>query len=86
MDWCSGQCGDELGSVDMSDQQTRIGTALAATATQVMLLGSGELGKVAVELQRLEEVIAVDQYPNAPAMQVATAATSSCLTSRPYAH
>ena len=57
----------------MSDQQTRIGTALAATATRVMLLGSGELGKeVAVELQRLGvEVIAVDRYPNAPAMQVA---------------
>ena len=57
----------------MSDQQTRIGTALAATATRVMLLGSGELGKeIAVELQRLGvEVIAVDRYPNAPAMQVA---------------
>lgn len=38
-----------------------------------MLLGSGELGKeVAIELQRLgAEVIAVDRYPNAPAMQVA---------------
>jgi phosphoribosylglycinamide formyltransferase 2 len=38
-----------------------------------MLLGSGELGKeVAIELQRLGvEVIAVDRYPNAPAMQVA---------------
>jgi len=38
-----------------------------------MLLGSGELGKeVALELQRLGvEVIAVDRYPNAPAMQVA---------------
>ena len=57
----------------MSDEQTRIGTALAATATRVMLLGSGELGKeVALELQRLGvEVIAVDRYPNAPAMQVA---------------
>ena len=57
----------------MSDEQTRIGTALAATATRVMLLGSGELGKeVALELQRLGvEVIAVDRYPKAPAMQVA---------------
>jgi phosphoribosylglycinamide formyltransferase 2 len=57
----------------VSDEQTRIGTALAATATRVMLLGSGELGKeVALELQRLGvEVIAVDRYPNAPAMQVA---------------
>jgi phosphoribosylglycinamide formyltransferase 2 len=38
-----------------------------------MLLGSGELGKeVAIELQRLGvEVIAVDRYPHAPAMQVA---------------
>jgi phosphoribosylglycinamide formyltransferase 2 len=38
-----------------------------------MLLGSGELGKeVAIELQRLgAEVIAVDRYANAPAMQVA---------------
>ena len=51
----------------------RIGTPLSDTATRVMLLGSGELGKeVAIELQRLgAEVIAVDRYPNAPAMQVA---------------
>ena len=52
---------------------TTIGTPLSAVATRVMLLGSGELGKeVAIELQRLGvEVIAVDRYPNAPAMQVA---------------
>ena len=52
---------------------TRIGTPLTANATRVMLLGAGELGKeVAIELQRLgAEVIAVDRYPNAPAMQVA---------------
>ena len=52
---------------------TRIGTPLSDTATRVMLLGAGELGKeVAIELQRLGvEVIAVDRYPNAPAMQVA---------------
>ncbi|NEX91626.1 formate-dependent phosphoribosylglycinamide formyltransferase [Caulobacter sp. 17J65-9] len=51
----------------------RLGTPLSPTATKVMLLGSGELGKeVAIELQRLGvEVIAVDRYPNAPAMQVA---------------
>ncbi|MCS6622751.1 formate-dependent phosphoribosylglycinamide formyltransferase [Roseibacterium beibuensis] len=51
----------------------RIGTPLSETATRVMLLGAGELGKeVAIELQRLGvEVIAVDRYPNAPAMQVA---------------
>jgi phosphoribosylglycinamide formyltransferase 2 len=51
----------------------QIGTPLSPTATRVMLLGSGELGKeVAIELQRLGvEVIAVDSYENAPAMQVA---------------
>jgi len=51
----------------------RIGTPLSDTALRVMLLGAGELGKeVAIELQRLGvEVIAVDRYPNAPAMQVA---------------
>ncbi len=50
-----------------------IGTPLSASATRVMLLGAGELGKeVAIELQRLGvEVIAVDRYANAPAMQVA---------------
>ena len=51
----------------------RIGTPLSPTATKVMMLGSGELGKeVVIELQRLGvEVIAVDRYENAPAMQVA---------------
>ncbi|MGZ9113503.1 MAG: formate-dependent phosphoribosylglycinamide formyltransferase [Brevundimonas sp.] len=51
----------------------RLGTPLSDTAVRVMLLGAGELGKeVAIELQRLGvEVIAVDRYPNAPAMQVA---------------
>lgn len=50
-----------------------IGTPLTASATKLLLLGSGELGKeVAIEAQRLGvEVIAVDRYPNAPAMQVA---------------
>ena len=50
-----------------------IGTPLSPTATRVMLLGSGELGKeVVIELQRLGvEVIAIDRYANAPAMQVA---------------
>lgn len=49
------------------------GTPFTDTAIRVMLLGSGELGKeVAIELQRLAvEVIAVDRYANAPAMQVA---------------
>lgn len=51
----------------------RIGTPLSPSAIRVMLLGSGELGKeVAIELQRYgAEVIAVDRYENAPAMQVA---------------
>ncbi len=50
-----------------------IGTPLSPTATKVLMLGSGELGKeVVIELQRLGvEVIAVDRYENAPAMQVA---------------
>ncbi|KAF0234419.1 MAG: putative phosphoribosylglycinamide formyltransferase [Desulfovibrionaceae bacterium] len=52
---------------------TTIGTPLTSSATKILLLGSGELGKeVAIEAQRLGvEVIAVDRYPNAPAMQVA---------------
>ncbi|WP_111657387.1 formate-dependent phosphoribosylglycinamide formyltransferase [Isoalcanivorax indicus] len=50
-----------------------LGTPLSPTATRVLLLGSGELGKeVVIALQRLGcEVIAVDRYANAPAMQVA---------------
>ena len=52
---------------------TPIGTPLSPSATRVLLLGCGELGKeVAIELQRFGvEVIAVDRYANAPAMQVA---------------
>ena len=51
----------------------RLGTPLSESGFRVLLLGSGELGKeVAIELQRLGvEVIAVDRYANAPAMQVA---------------
>lgn len=50
-----------------------IGTPLTKTAFRVLFCGSGELGKeVVIELQRLGvEVIAVDRYANAPAMQVA---------------
>lgn len=50
-----------------------IGTPLSPGAKKVLFCGSGELGKeVAIELQRLGvEVIAVDRYANAPAMQVA---------------
>lgn len=52
---------------------TTIGTPGALGATRLMLLGAGELGKeVAIEAQRLGlEVIAVDRYDRAPAMQVA---------------
>ena len=51
----------------------KIGTPLSASATRVMLLGSGELGKeVIIAMQRLGvEVIAVDRYENAPGHQVA---------------
>jgi phosphoribosylglycinamide formyltransferase 2 len=51
----------------------KIGTPLSPSATRVMLLGSGELGKeVIIALQRLGvEVIAVDRYANAPGHQVA---------------
>jgi phosphoribosylglycinamide formyltransferase 2 len=51
----------------------KIGTPLTDGATRLLLLGSGELGKeVAIEAQRLGvEVIAVDRYAGAPAMQVA---------------
>lgn len=54
-------------------KQITIGTPLSPSATKVMLLGSGELGKeVIIALQRLGvEVIAVDRYENAPGHQVA---------------
>ncbi len=50
-----------------------IGTPLSSTATRVLLLGGGELAKeVVIELQRFGvEVIVVDRYDNAPAMQLA---------------
>lgn len=50
-----------------------LGTPFSSTATRVLLCGAGELGKeLVIELQRLGcEVIAVDRYANAPAMQVA---------------
>jgi len=54
-------------------QQRTIGTPFTSSATRVMMLGSGELGKeVVIEFQRYGvEVIAVDRYDHAPAMQVA---------------
>ncbi len=52
---------------------TMIGTPFSTSAKKVLLCGAGELGKeVAIEFQRLGcEVIALDRYENAPAMQVA---------------
>src|SRR5215467_2564930 len=52
---------------------TSLGTPLSNTATRVMLLGAGELGReVLIALQRLGvETIAVDRYENAPGQQVA---------------
>jgi len=56
-----------------------IGTPLSKSATRILLLGSGELGKeVAIAAQRLGvEVVAVDRYANAPATRWRTARTSS---------
>ena len=61
---------------------TTLGTPLSATATKVMLLGSGELGKeVIIALQRLGvETIAVDRYPHAPGHQVAHHARTLVMT------
>lgn len=52
---------------------TKIGTPLTSVGKKALLCGSGELGKeVAIELQRYGvEVVALDRYENAPAMQVA---------------
>ncbi|RMJ03782.1 Phosphoribosylglycinamide formyltransferase 2 [Marinobacter litoralis] len=57
----------------VTDEFVRIGTPLTPNATRVLFCGSGELGKeVVIELQRFGvEVIAIDRYANAPAMQVA---------------
>lgn len=59
---------------------TQIGTPFSKGSTKVLICGSGELGKeVVIELQRLGvEVIALDSYSNAPAMQVAD--RSYCLS------
>ena len=60
----------------------QIGTPLSTSATRIMLLGSGELGKeVIISLQRLGvEVIAVDRYKDAPGHQVAHRAYSIDMT------
>jgi phosphoribosylglycinamide formyltransferase 2 len=59
--------------IDHQANTARIGTPLSPSATRVMLLGAGELGKeVIIALQRLGvEVIAVDRYADAPGHQVA---------------
>ena len=51
----------------------KIGTPMSSTGKKVLLCGSGELGKeVAIEFQRYGvEVVALDKYENAPAMQIA---------------
>jgi phosphoribosylglycinamide formyltransferase 2 len=58
---------------DLEIAVTTLGTPLSPSATRVMLLGSGELGKeVIIALQRLGvETIAVDRYDHAPGQQVA---------------
>ena len=65
-----------------SNPITAIGTPLSPSATRVMLLGAGELGKeVIIALQRLGvETIAVDRYPDAPGMQVAHRAHVMAMT------
>lgn len=65
-----------MGIIAVGDMQQRTnlwGTPLQEYSKRLLLLGSGELGKeVAIEAMRLGiEVIAVDTYPHAPAMQVA---------------
>lgn len=62
----------------------KLGTPLSPSATRVMLLGSGELGKeVIIALQRLGvETIAVDRYANAPGQQVAHRAHVIDMTDR----
>ena len=68
---------------------TTLGTPLSPSATKVMLLGAGELGKeVLIALQRLGvETIAVDRYDHAPGQQVAHHAwrpRASCVSSPPH--
>jgi len=60
-------------STPLAPALRRLGTPLSPSATRVMLLGAGELGKeVIIALQRLGvETIAVDRYADAPGMQVA---------------
>ena len=75
--------GKDIASV--ASAGARIGTPLSASATRVMLLGAGELGKeVIIALQRLGvETIAVDRYADAPGMQVAHRAHVVTMTDGP---
>lgn len=61
---------------------TTLGTPLSPSATKVLLLGSGELGKeVIIALQRLGvETIAADRYPDAPGQHVAHRARTLVMT------
>ncbi len=63
----------EISSATLQPALRRLGTPLSQSATRVMLLGAGELGKeVLIALQRLGvETIAVDRYADAPGMQMA---------------
>ncbi len=69
----------------MNRDMTTLGTPLSPSATRVMLLGSGELGKeVIIALQRLGvETIAVDRYADAPGQQVAHHAHTLAMTDAP---
>ena len=64
---------NSLDKNSLDNHRGRIGTPFSTSSTKVMLLGAGELGKeVAIELKRLGcEVVALDRYVNAPAMQIA---------------
>jgi phosphoribosylglycinamide formyltransferase 2 len=57
----------------MTQPALTLGTPFSSSATRILFCGAGELGKeVVIELKRLGcEVIAVDRYAHAPAMQVA---------------
>jgi len=73
-----------VAKVFVKAQTMKLGTPLSPSATRVMLLGSGELGKeVIIALQRLGvETIAVDRYADAPGHQVAHRAHVIDMTDR----
>lgn len=75
----------DISSAGLQPALRRLGTPLSPSATRVMLLGAGELGKeVLIALQRLGvETIAVDRYADAPGMQVAHRAHVAAMTDAP---